>query len=124
LPVKLAGLLRVARRTAVADGLFQSRTRATVPRVNVTRGGIVTAVTLYGPLCLWRIDEDRDSRRHHRRTRRNGDDQLDFYLRRGVESGLTRDQIAEGLTHPGFYAGWSKATKAMTALTRTLGQQK
>jgi 4-carboxymuconolactone decarboxylase len=51
------------------------------------------------------------------------DDQLDFYLRRGLESGLTRDQIAEALTHLGFYAGWARATKAMTAVTRTLGKQ-
>jgi 4-carboxymuconolactone decarboxylase len=50
------------------------------------------------------------------------DDQLDFYLRRGVESGLTREQIAEALTHLAFYAGWPKATKAMTATARTLGQ--
>jgi 4-carboxymuconolactone decarboxylase len=50
------------------------------------------------------------------------DDQLDFYLRRGIESGLTRDQIVEALTHLGFYAGWARATKAMTAVTRTLGQ--
>ena len=49
------------------------------------------------------------------------DDQLDFYLRRGLESGLTRAQIAEALTHLGFYAGWPKATKAMTAVTRALG---
>jgi 4-carboxymuconolactone decarboxylase len=49
------------------------------------------------------------------------DDQLDLYLRRGFESGLTREQIAEALTHLGFYAGWSKATKAMTAMARTLG---
>jgi 4-carboxymuconolactone decarboxylase len=49
------------------------------------------------------------------------DDQLDFYLRRGLESGLTRAQITEALTHLGFYAGWTKATKAMTAVTRTLG---
>ena len=47
------------------------------------------------------------------------DDQLDFYLRRGLESGLTRTQISEALTHLGFYAGWPRATKAMTALTRT-----
>ena len=40
------------------------------------------------------------------------DDQLEFYLRRGLESGLTRDQIAEAVTHLGFYAGWGKATKA------------
>ena len=50
------------------------------------------------------------------------DDQLDFYLRRGAESGLTRDQISEALIHLGFYAGWSRATNAMTAVTRTLAQ--
>ena len=50
------------------------------------------------------------------------DDQLDLYLRLGVEAGLTRDQITEALTHLGFYAGWSKAAKAMTAVTRSLGK--
>jgi len=50
------------------------------------------------------------------------DDQLDLYLRRGLESGLTRNQIAEAMTHLGFYAGWPKATKAMNAVTRTLGK--
>src|SRR5687768_17074914 len=33
-----------------------------------------------------------------------------------VESGLTRDQISEALIHLGFYAGWSNATNAMTAV--------
>ena len=50
------------------------------------------------------------------------DDQLDVYLRRGLESGLTRAQITEALTHLGFYAGWPKATKAMAAVTRSLGK--
>ena len=50
------------------------------------------------------------------------DDQIDRYLRRGLESGLTRAQITEAVTHLGFYAGWAKATKAMTAVTRTLGK--
>jgi len=51
-----------------------------------------------------------------------GDDELlDFYLRRAVESGLTRDQITEAFTHLAFYAGWSKATKALTATARVLG---
>jgi 4-carboxymuconolactone decarboxylase len=50
------------------------------------------------------------------------DDQLDVYLRRGVESGLTRSQITEALTHLGFYAGWAKATKAMSAVSRSLGK--
>jgi 4-carboxymuconolactone decarboxylase len=49
-------------------------------------------------------------------------EQLDLYLRRGLESGLTRDQITEALTHLGFYAGWGKATTAMTAVTRSLGK--
>jgi 4-carboxymuconolactone decarboxylase len=49
------------------------------------------------------------------------DDQLDVYLRRGLESGLTRNQITEALTHLGFYAGWPKATKAMSAVSRSLG---
>jgi 4-carboxymuconolactone decarboxylase len=46
------------------------------------------------------------------------DDQLEWYLRLGVESGLTRDQIVEAITHLGFYAGWSKATKAMSVIRR------
>ena len=50
------------------------------------------------------------------------DDQLDVYLRRGIDSGLTRDQITEALTHLGFYAGWPKATKAMSAVARLLGK--
>jgi 4-carboxymuconolactone decarboxylase len=50
------------------------------------------------------------------------DDQLDFYLRLAVESGLTRAQIIEALTHLGFYAGWPKATKAIAAVTRTVAK--
>jgi 4-carboxymuconolactone decarboxylase len=50
------------------------------------------------------------------------DDHLEFYLRRGVECGLTRGQVTEALTHLGFYAGWTRATKAITAVPRTLGE--
>jgi len=50
------------------------------------------------------------------------DDQLDSYLRGGVENGLTRAQIAEAVTHLGFYAGWAKSTKAMKAVVRSLGK--
>jgi 4-carboxymuconolactone decarboxylase len=39
-----------------------------------------------------------------------------------LESGLTAGQITEALTHLGFYAGWTRATKAMTASARTLGK--
>jgi len=50
------------------------------------------------------------------------DDQLDLYLRRGLESGLSRAQIVEALTHLGFYAGWPKATKALSAVAKSLGK--
>ncbi len=46
------------------------------------------------------------------------DDQLELYVRRGLESGLTPAQIVEAMTHLGFYAGWGKATAAMTAVTK------
>jgi 4-carboxymuconolactone decarboxylase len=47
-------------------------------------------------------------------------DQLDLYVHRAIESGLTRAQLIEALTHLGFYAGWPKATKAITAVTTSL----
>jgi len=47
-------------------------------------------------------------------------DQLDLYVRRAIESGLTRGQVIGALTHLGFYAGWPKATKAITAVTTSL----
>lgn len=50
------------------------------------------------------------------------DDQLDPYVRRGLENGLTRDQITEAVTHLGFYAGWSRAMAATTAVARSLGE--
>jgi 4-carboxymuconolactone decarboxylase len=45
-------------------------------------------------------------------------DQLAPYVRRGLECGLTRDQIVEALTHLGFYAGWSRATRAITSIAK------
>ena len=50
------------------------------------------------------------------------DDQLEQYVRRGIENGLSRAQITEALTHLAFYAGWPRATKALTAVTKSLGQ--
>ncbi len=36
------------------------------------------------------------------------DDQFEAYVQRGLESGLTRAQTAEVVTHLGFYAGWAR----------------
>jgi 4-carboxymuconolactone decarboxylase len=48
------------------------------------------------------------------------EEQLAQYVGLGMESGLTPEQIAEALTHLGFYGGWPKATKALTAMAQTL----
>lgn len=40
-------------------------------------------------------------------------DQLAFHVQRGLENGLTREQIIEALTHLAFYAGWPKANTAV-----------
>jgi 4-carboxymuconolactone decarboxylase len=46
---------------------------------------------------------------------------LEPYLRRGIESGLKREEIAQALTQLAFYAGWAKSTKALTEVSRVLG---
>jgi 4-carboxymuconolactone decarboxylase len=52
-----------------------------------------------------------------------GDDgELEIYVQRGLQTGLTEAQIAETLTHLGFYAGWPKAAKALQVVKRTLGK--
>lgn len=48
-------------------------------------------------------------------------DQLEPYLKRAVEAGLTRAQIAEAVTHLAFYAGWPRAEAAMAQVARVLG---
>ena len=50
------------------------------------------------------------------------DDQLDEYVRRGIDNGLTRTDITEAVTHVAFYAGWSRATRALTAIAKSFGR--
>jgi 4-carboxymuconolactone decarboxylase len=50
------------------------------------------------------------------------DHEIERYVRRGVESGLTRAQITEALTHVAFYAGWPRASSALTVVARSLGK--
>jgi 4-carboxymuconolactone decarboxylase len=49
-------------------------------------------------------------------------EELDAYVRRGLESGLNRQQIGEALTHLAFYAGWPRATRALSAIAKSLGR--
>jgi 4-carboxymuconolactone decarboxylase len=39
--------------------------------------------------------------------------QLPFHIGKGMDNGLTRDQVSEVITHLAFYAGWPKAMSAV-----------
>ena len=39
--------------------------------------------------------------------------ELPFHMKRAVENGVTRDEIAEVITHLAFYAGWPPASTAV-----------
>lgn len=45
-------------------------------------------------------------------------EQLPFHANRAMDSGLTRDEVAETLAHLGFYAGWPRAFSAVPVLQR------
>ncbi|MEU6779429.1 carboxymuconolactone decarboxylase family protein [Nonomuraea angiospora] len=42
--------------------------------------------------------------------------QLESHLRRGLDNGLTEDELVEAITHLAFYAGWPNAMTAITTL--------
>ncbi len=39
--------------------------------------------------------------------------ELAFHLKKGLENGLTRDEIIAAITHTAFYAGWPTAMTAI-----------
>ena len=41
-------------------------------------------------------------------------EQLPFHLKKGVENGLTQEEIVELITHMAFYSGWPSAMSAIT----------
>lgn len=43
-------------------------------------------------------------------------EQLPFHLRRAIDNGIGRDELAELITHLAFYAGWPCAASAVSAL--------
>ncbi|WP_238303217.1 carboxymuconolactone decarboxylase family protein [Sphingomonas phyllosphaerae] len=45
-------------------------------------------------------------------------DQLTFHIQRGIENGLTPQQVNEALTHLAFYAGWPKAMAAVAVAAK------
>ena len=46
-------------------------------------------------------------------------EQLPFHLAKAVENGLTREELAEAVTHLAFYAGWPAAASALNLIDKT-----
>src|SRR5437868_5740834 len=40
--------------------------------------------------------------------------ELPFHVRRALDNGVTRDELAEAVTHLAFYAGWPTASSAIS----------
>jgi 4-carboxymuconolactone decarboxylase len=45
-------------------------------------------------------------------------EQLPFHLRTALENGLTREELAEAVTHLAFYAGWPAAASAVNLIDK------
>ncbi|MFE3280549.1 carboxymuconolactone decarboxylase family protein [Nocardia sp. NPDC059239] len=43
-------------------------------------------------------------------------EQLDFHLKFALDNGLSKEELAEALTHLAFYAGWPTTVTALTQL--------
>lgn len=50
-------------------------------------------------------------------------EQLPFHLERALENGVTRDELAEAITHLAFYAGWPAAASAVQLLHNACGSR-
>lgn len=46
--------------------------------------------------------------------------ELGFHLKKGLENGLTKDEIIAAITHTAFYAGWPNAMTAITVAREAL----
>jgi len=46
--------------------------------------------------------------------------ELGFHLRKGIENGLTKDEIIAAITHTAFYAGWPTAMTAVSVVRDAL----
>ncbi len=47
-------------------------------------------------------------------------EQLSVHLGRALDNGLTKEEIAEAITHLAFYAGWPSAMTAADVFTKVL----
>jgi 4-carboxymuconolactone decarboxylase len=49
--------------------------------------------------------------------------ELPFHLKRALENGVTREEIAETITHLAFYAGWPAASAAIGIARRVFEEK-
>ena len=49
--------------------------------------------------------------------------ELGFHVRKGLENGLTREEIIELITHMAFYAGWPVANTAIGVVRAIFSEQ-
>jgi 4-carboxymuconolactone decarboxylase len=49
--------------------------------------------------------------------------ELPFHLKRAIDNGVTREELAEVITHLAFYAGWPPASTAVS-IARAVFQEK
>lgn len=50
-------------------------------------------------------------------------EQLPFHLARGLDNGLTRQQVGGAITHLAFYAGWPRAMSAVSVADRVFRER-
>ncbi len=47
-------------------------------------------------------------------------EQVDFHLKKGLENGLTKEELVAAITHIAFYAGWPTAASGLNHLKNVL----
>ncbi len=47
-------------------------------------------------------------------------EQVEFHLKKGLENGLTKEELAVAITHIAFYAGWPTAASGLNHLKTVL----
>lgn len=50
------------------------------------------------------------------------DSSLQFHIQKAKENGITKEEMAEALTHAAFYAGWPKAWAAFCMAKEVYGE--
>src|ERR1700709_819322 len=48
--------------------------------------------------------------------------ELPFHLKRALENGVTREELAETVTHLAFYSGWPTASSAVAILRKVFDE--